>query len=111
MTWQSGIFLLGAIVAEIIGTTALRLSEGFTRLLPSAIVLLGYGASFYLMAMGLKQGLPLGLSYAIWAGLGTVGIVLIGLLFFQEKLSLGSTLGVFLVIAGVVFISLFRNSQ
>lgn len=111
MTWQNGIFLLAAITAEVIGTTALRLSEGFTRLLPSAIVLLGYGASFYLLAVGLKRGLPLGLSYAIWAGLGTVGIVVIGILFFQEKLNIGSALGVILVIAGVMFINLFGNGH
>jgi small multidrug resistance pump len=111
MTWQNGLFLLAAITAEIIGTTALRLSEGFTRLLPGAIVLLGYGASFYLLSQGLKRGLPLGLSYAIWAGLGTVGIVIIGLMFFQEKLNLGSGLGVLLVVAGVVFINLFSNAH
>jgi len=111
MTWQNGVILLAAIVAEIMGTSALRLSEGFTKLLPSAIVLLSYGASFYLMAVGLKQGMPLGLSYAIWAGLGTVGVVIIGLMFFQEKLNLGAALGIFLVLAGVVFINLFSEAR
>ena len=109
MTLQTGILPLAAIVAEIIGTTALRLSEGFTRLLPAIVVVISYGASFYFLSLGLKQGLPLGLSYAIWSGLGTVGIVLVGVVLFQEKMNLGLVAGIALVIAGVTIINLFNE--
>ncbi len=106
MSWQLGLLLLGAITAEMIGTTALRLSDGFSRLWPSLVVVIAYGASFYLLALALKRGLEMGIGYAIWSGLGTVAIVLIGVLFFQEKLNVGAIAGIALVIAGVVVINL-----
>ena len=84
MSWQMWALLLAAIAAEMVGTTALRLSDGFSRLIPSVVVVIGYGASFYLLAQALKRGLELGLGYAIWSGLGTVAIVAIGVLLFQE---------------------------
>ena len=109
MTITNAILLLAAITAEVIGTTALKLSDGFSRLLPSIIVFVGYGASFYFLAVGLKQGLELGLTYAIWSGLGTAGIVLISVLFFQEKLNLGTVAGIVLIIAGVVLVNLYSK--
>jgi small multidrug resistance pump len=111
VSWQLAVLLLAAITAEMIGTTALRLSEGFTRLVPSIVVVVGYGASFYLLAMALKRGMEMGIGYAIWSGLGTVAIVLIGVLFFQEKLNLGVIAGIVLVILGVVLINMNSSAQ
>ncbi len=111
MSWQLAVLLLGAITAEMIATTALRLSEGFSRLIPSIVVVIGYGTSFYLLAMALKRGLEMGVAYAIWSGLGTVTIVLIGVFLFQEKLSLGAMAGIVLVLIGVVLINLNSSAQ
>jgi small multidrug resistance pump len=111
MSWQLALLPLAAIAAEMIGTTALRLSDGFSRLLPSVVVVIGYGASFYLLAMALKRGLEMGVAYAIWSGLGTVTIVLIGVLLFQEKLNLGAVAGIALVILGVVVINLSSSAH
>jgi small multidrug resistance pump len=111
MTAHTAIFLLAAIMAEVVATTALRLSEGFSRLVPSIIVVVGYGASFFFLAQGLKLGLQLGIAYAIWAGLGTVLIALAGVLLFQEKLSPGVIAGMALVIVGVALINLFSDSH
>jgi small multidrug resistance pump len=111
VSWQLAALLLAAIAAEMIATTALRLSEGFSRLVPSIVVVIGYGASFYLLANALKRGLEMGIAYAIWSGLGTVTIVLIGVLFFQEKLSLAAIAGIVLVILGVVLINFNSGSQ
>ena len=111
MSWQLAVLLLAAIAAEMIGTTALRLSEGFSRLGPSIVVVVGYGASFYLLAMALKRGLEMGVAYAIWSGLGTVAIVMIGVLFFQEKLNLGVIAGIVLVILGVMLINFNSGSH
>jgi small multidrug resistance pump len=108
--WHLAVLLLAAITAEMIATTALRLSEGFSRLGPSIVVVVGYGASFYLLAMALKRGLEMGIAYAIWSGLGTVAIVAIGVLFFQEKLNLGAIAGIVLVILGVVLINFNSGS-
>ena len=111
MTVQTAIFLLAAIMAEVVATTALRLSEGFSRLVPSVVVVVGYGASFFFLSQGLKLGLQLGIAYAIWAGLGTVLIALAGILLFQEKLSPGAMAGMALVIIGVALINLFSSSH
>jgi small multidrug resistance pump len=110
VSWQLAVLLLAAIAAEMIATTALRLSEGFSRPGPSIVVVVGYGVSFYLLAMALKRGLEMGIAYAIWSGLGTVAIVLIGVLFFQEKLNLGAIAGIVLVILGVVLINFNSGS-
>ena len=111
MNVQTAIFLLAAIGAEVIGTTALRLSEGFSRFAPSIVVVLGYGASFFFLAQGLKLGLHLGVAYAIWSGLGTAIIAIVGFLLFQEKLSPGVIAGIALVIVGVAFINLFGEAH
>jgi len=111
VSWQMAVLLLAAITAGMIATTALRLSDGFSRLRPSVVVVIGYGASFYLLAMALKRGLEMGIAYAIWSGLGTVAIVAIGVLFFQEKLNLGAIAGIVLVILGVVLINFNSGSH
>ncbi|HFQ95246.1 MAG TPA: QacE family quaternary ammonium compound efflux SMR transporter, partial [Anaerolineae bacterium] len=88
MTLFQFLLLLLTIGFEVLGTVSLKFSHGFTKLIPSLLVIVGYGVSFYLLAVLLKQGAPIGIIYAIWSGLGTVAIVLIGYLVWQEKLSM-----------------------
>ena len=102
ITW---IVLALAIVAEVVGTTALRASDGMTRVLPGAVVVVAYAISFVLLAVTLKH-LTLGTTYAIWSGVGTLAIALIGWLAYQERLSAATIAGIALVVAGVVVIHL-----
>jgi small multidrug resistance pump len=95
-----------AIVSEVVATSALKLSEGFTRAWPSVVVVVGYVAAFYLLSQSLRAGMPLGVAYAVWSGLGTVGIVAIGMLLFQEPLTAARVVGTLLVVAGVVILNL-----
>jgi len=78
------LYLLLAIVSEVIATSSLKASQGFSRLWPSLLVVVGYGAAFYWFSLSLKQ-IPLGIAYAIWSGLGTVGVVLIGLFYGAKR--------------------------
>ncbi|SDI20396.1 DMT family transporter [Aliiruegeria lutimaris] len=101
--------LIGAIIAEVIGTSALQASQQFTRLGPSIVVVLGYGVAFYLLAFALKS-LPVGVAYAVWSGLGIVLISLVGLVVFGQKLDLPAIIGIGLIIAGVAILQLFSGS-
>jgi small multidrug resistance pump len=98
--------LLLAIASEVVGTTALKASEGFSKPLPIVFVALGYAASFYFMSQALKAGMPVGTAYAIWAGIGTAAIAVIGLLLFGESLDAAKLIGIGLIIAGVVILNL-----
>ena len=98
-----------AIVAEVIGTSALKASEGFSRLLPSALVIAGYGTAFYFLSLTLKQ-IPVGIAYAVWSGAGTVLITVIGVLAFRQKLDLAGVIGIALIIAGVLVLNLLSRS-
>ncbi|MGQ4486375.1 multidrug efflux SMR transporter [Streptomyces sp. SAS_281] len=97
--------LAAAIAAEVAGTTAMKYSEGFTRLWPSLITVAGYLLAFSLLAQTLKT-LSVGTAYAIWAGVGTAAVALIGMFFLGESASPLKALGVVLVIAGVVVLNL-----
>lgn len=99
------IFLTLAIVSEVIGSTGLKASKGFTVLFPSALVVLGYGAAFYFISLALKS-IPLNTAYALWAGLGTALIAATGWLFLNEPMSLIKAGGIALIIAGVIVINL-----
>jgi small multidrug resistance pump len=101
----SMLILLLAILSEVVGTIALKASEGLARLGPSALMVIGYGLSFYLLALALKQ-IPLGVTYAIWSGLGTAGAVVAGILLWRESLNLAGILGILLIIAGVILLNL-----
>lgn len=103
------LYLAVAIVAEVIATTALKSSEGFSRLLPSIVVVVGYGIAFYCLSMTLKT-LPTGIAYAIWSGVGIVLVSLIGWLVHKQTLDLAAILGMGLIIAGVVVINVFSRS-
>jgi small multidrug resistance pump len=97
------LLLACAITAEVIGTTALRASNGLTRVVPIVIVTVAYGLSFALLALTLKH-LSLGTTYAIWSGVGTVAIVFIGKLVYDEVISAVTAVGIAFVIVGVVLI-------
>ena len=103
------IYLAMAILTEVIATTALKASDGFSNSLPSTVVVVGYGISFYCLAVVLRT-MPVGIAYAIWSGLGIVLISLAGLLFYNQKLDFPSLLGMSLIIIGVVVINVFSKS-
>lgn len=98
-----------AIIAEVIGTTALKASNEFTRLLPSLIVILGYGTAFYFMAISMRV-LPVGIMYAIWSGMGIVLISILGWLVYRQTLDLSAMIGMGFIIAGVIIINVFSKS-
>lgn len=100
------VLLLFAIAFEVLGTSLLKATDGFTRLWPTVISLGSYAASFVALAWAVRHELPVGFAYAVWSGLGTAAIVTIGVLFFQEVLSFQKVAGVLLVIGGVVVLNL-----
>ena len=107
---KMGYLYLGiAVAAEVIATSALKASDGFTRPLPTVIVALGYGVAFYFLSLVLKT-VPVGVAYAIWSGAGIVLIGLIGWLVLKQPLDLPAMLGMGLIIAGVAVIQLFSRT-
>ncbi|MDM7942079.1 MAG: SMR family transporter [Hydrogenophaga sp.] len=98
-----------AIVAEVIGTTALKASEGFTRLVPSLIVVVGYGVAFYCLSVVLKS-VPVGVAYAVWSGLGIVLITAVAWLLYGQRIDAAGLLGMGLIIAGVVVLNVFSRA-
>ena len=87
------IYLIVAVVGEVIGTTALKSSEGFTRLGPSVVVVGGYAVAFFFLSLTLRH-MPVGVAYAMWSGVGTVLITLIGWVIFSQKLDLAAIAGI-----------------
>lgn len=104
------LFLGAAIVSEVIATSAMKSSEGFTKLVPSLIVVVGYVAAFYFLSLTLKT-IPVGIAYAIWAGLGIVLIAAVGWMVFGQKLDLPAMLGMGLILLGVLVINLFSKAS
>lgn len=100
------LFLCLAIVAEVVATSLLKSTEGFSRLWPTVFCLAAYGAAFYLLALAIQRGMNVGVGYALWAGLGTTLIVLIGALYLHEPMSAVKIGGVALIVAGVVLVNL-----
>ncbi len=103
------LILLLAVAAETVGTTALQASQQFTRLLPSVLVVVAYGVSFYLLGLTLKF-MPVGIVYAIWSGLGIVLIALIGYVVFGQKLDWPAALGLAMILSGILIIHLFSKT-
>ncbi|NZD61391.1 QacE family quaternary ammonium compound efflux SMR transporter [Rhizobium sp. WYCCWR 11290] len=101
--------LFAAIVFEVIGTTALQLSQQFTRIGPTTLVVACYAAAFYCLSLTLKS-IPVGIAYAIWSALGIVLISSVGLVFFKQRLDLPAVLGLGLIISGVLVVNLFSKS-
>ena len=102
-------FLFTAIVLEVIGTSALKASEQFTKLPPIIVMVVCYGTSFFFLSLVLRT-LPVGIAYAIWSGLGIVLISMVGVLWFKQPLDLPAMLGLGLIVAGVVVVNLFSKS-
>lgn len=102
-------YLAIAIVAEVIATTALKISDGFSRPIPSALVIAGYGVAFWCLAATIKT-VPLGLAYAIWSGVGIVLITAIGWIAFKQALDMPALIGIGLILAGVLVINLLSRS-
>lgn len=103
------LYLSVAIVAEVAATSALTASQGFTRPLPSILVVVGYGLAFYCLSMSLRS-IPVGIAYAIWAGVGIVLISLIGWAVFKQSLDIPALLGMGLIVAGVIVLNVFSKS-
>lgn len=95
------LYLLGAILLEVCGTTSMKLSQGFTRLLPSVLIFVFYGCSFTLLTMVLKR-IEVSIAYAIWSGVGTALIAAVGIVYFKETLTWLKLVSLALVIIGVI---------
>ena len=103
-------FLLIAIVAEVIATSALKESAGFTRTVPSIVVVAGYTVAFYFLSLTLRT-IPVGVAYAVWSGVGIVLITAIGWLLFDQNLDAAALTGIALIAAGVIVLNVFSNSM
>jgi small multidrug resistance pump len=103
------VYLALAILAEVAGTSALKASEEFTKLIPSTIVIAGYGFAFYLMTLVLRT-IPIGITYAVWSGVGIVLIAVVGTIFYKQIPDVAAIIGMALIISGVVVIHLFSKT-
>lgn len=106
---QTFLILFFAILAEVTGTAALKLSNGFTKPIPSIVVVIGYGASFYLLSLALKS-MPIGVAYAIWSGVGLILTVIAGMIIWRETLDWAPVVGIILILVGIVFINVISKS-
>lgn len=97
-----------AIVAEVIATSALKASDGFSKLVPSIIVVIGYGVAFTCLSLTLRT-IPVGVAYAIWSGLGTVLVALVGWLYYRQHLDLPAIAGIALILSGTVIMNVFSK--
>lgn len=106
---QTFIILFFAILSEVIATSSLKLSNGFTKPIPSVVVVIGYSASFYLLSLALKA-MPVGVAYAIWSGVGLILTVIAGMIIWRETLDWARVVGIVLILAGIVFINVVSKS-
>ena len=103
------VYLFAAIIAEVIGTSALPRTEGFTRLVPSLVSVVSYGVAFFLLSL-VTRSMPVGIVYAVWSGAGIVLVALAGWMLFGQKLDFYALFGLGLIIAGVLIINLLSKS-
>lgn len=106
MKW---VYLLLAIVSEVVATSALKSSESFSRLWPSVLTVVGYGVAFYLLSLTLRE-MPVGIAYAMWSGVGIVLVSLAAVVLFGQKLDLPALIGMGLIVAGVIVINVCSKS-
>lgn len=104
------LFLLLAIICEVIGTSALKESEQFSKLLPTITVIGGYIAAFYFLSIVVKT-IPIGIVYAIWSGAGIVLIILVGIVLFKQIPDIGAIIGITLIITGVIVLNVFSKME
>lgn len=105
---KAWLFLATAIIGEVVATSALKSSEGFTRLGPSVVVVVGYGIAFYLLSLVIKS-IPVGIAYAVWSGLGIVLVAAIAWVVHDQKLDLWAFVGIGLIVLGVAVLNLLSN--
>jgi small multidrug resistance pump len=105
----NALILFIAICCEVVATSALKATEGFTRPLPVLISLVGYGLAFFLLSLVLRT-MPVGIAYAVWAGTGVVLITAVGWVLYRQPLDLPAVVGIALILAGVAIINLFSRS-
>lgn len=103
------LYLAIAILAEVAATSALKASEEFTQLIPSIIVVVGYGIAFYLLTLVLRV-MPIGITYAIWSGFGIVLVAVVGFFLYKQTPDIPAILGMCLIISGVVVIHVFSKT-
>lgn len=106
---NSFIFLAIAIISEVIATIALKLSDGFTKIIPSFVVAVGYGVAFYFLSLSLKT-ISIGVAYAIWSGAGIVLTIAVGVFVWRETVDIARIIGVTLIIGGILIINLFSKN-
>ncbi len=104
------LFLALAIIFEVIGSSFVKLSEGFTKLIPTSITIVAYVISFYFFSQTLKS-LPLGVAYAIWGGLGIVLTAVISVVFFKQSIDFPAILGILLIVSGVIIMNVFSKTM
>jgi len=107
---MSYFFLVLAIILEVVATLCLKASQEFTKVGPSIIIIVGYTSSFYFLTLSLKT-IPIGISYAIWSGLGTVLVAAGANIFYKQSLSYWEILGMTFVILGVILMNLFSKNH
>jgi small multidrug resistance pump len=105
---RSYIYLILAIVFEIIATTFLKKSEEFSKLVPSIVTIIGYSAAFYFLSLTLRH-IPIGVTYAIWSGVGIICITIIGVVAFKQVPDLPAVIGIAFIVIGVIIINLFSK--
>ncbi|MBC7833411.1 MAG: multidrug efflux SMR transporter [Hyphomicrobium sp.] len=103
------LYLAIAIIGEVVGTTALKATEEFTRLIPSLIVVVGYGTAFFFLTLALRT-IPVGIAYAVWAGIGIVLISAASWVLYKQALDAPAIIGIALIAVGVVVINVFSSS-
>lgn len=106
---QAYILLALAIIVEVTGSTLLVKSEGFTKIVPSVAVVILFALAFYLLSQVIKV-IPLGIAYAIWAGVGIILTALIGVIFLKQQLDVPAVIGILLIVSGVVVMNLFSKT-
>lgn len=107
MQW---VYLIIAVTAEVIATSFLKASDGFSRLLPALVVVTGYATAFYFLSLTLKT-IPIGIAYALWSGIGVVLITLVAWVVYEQSLDIAAIIGIALVVSGAVVINLFSKSM
>jgi Membrane transporters of cations and cationic drugs len=106
---KTALIFFFAVLSEVIATTSLKFSEGFTKLVPSLLVVVGYGLSFYLLSLSLKV-MPVGIAYALWSGIGIILTVIAGRMIWQETLDWARVIGIGLILIGILVINLFSKA-
>ena len=103
------VYLGLAIFSEVLATASLKSTEGFTRLVPSIVVLVGYSAAFYFLSLTLDT-IPIGVAYAVWSGVGVATITLVSFVLYDQKIDVTGLVGIGLIVAGVVVLRLFSET-